>query len=271
MAVVEYELQDGVAFLTLNRPERLNAGSEELLQTLLKLIYRCEADSAVKALHLTGAGRAFSAGFDMRDVPLGEGDDRIHEYFRWMAMVWHEVLISLVRVPKPVVGAINGVAVGGGLGLVLGCDLALAGESATFMMSYHSIGLTPDGTTTYHLPRYIGMRRAMEWTYTNRTLSAQEAEAWGVVNRVVPDDQLLDRSSALARDLAQGPTPIIGRTKQLFHGSWTETVETQAELEKQSVIWSVRQRWFREALREFSEKRGRPAAQPQVKNPRRGQ
>jgi 2-(1,2-epoxy-1,2-dihydrophenyl)acetyl-CoA isomerase len=165
-----------------------------------------------------------------------------------------------VRFPKPVVGAINGIAVGGGLGLVLACDMAIAGESATFLMSYHSIGLTPDGTTTYHLPRYIGLRRALEWVYTNRTLTAREAAEWGVVNRVVPDAELLAQSSALARDLARGPTPIIGRTKELFHGGWTESLETQAELEQQGIMWSVRQRWFQEAIREFQERRGRPAA-----------
>src|SRR5437762_3233648 len=103
MSVVDYRLEDGVAFLTLNRPERLNAGSEELLTTLTKLIYRAEADSGVGALHLTGAGRAFSAGFDLHSVPRGEGDDRIQEHFRWLAMLWHEAQIGLVRCPKPVV------------------------------------------------------------------------------------------------------------------------------------------------------------------------
>ena len=259
MAVVDYALQDGVAFITLNRPERLNAGSEELLQGLLKLIYRAEADGAVKAVHLTGAGRAFSAGFDMRSVPSGEGSDRLHEHFRWLAMLWHEATTGLVRLPKPVVGAINGVAVGGGLGLVLACDMAIAGESASFLMSYHSIGLTPDGTTTYHLPRYIGLRRAIEWVYTNRRLSAREAEAWGVVNRVVPDDQLLAESGRLARELAQGPTHIIGRTKELYHAGWTEGLETQAGVEQQGIMWSVRQRWFQEWVQEFQAKRGRPA------------
>jgi enoyl-CoA hydratase/carnithine racemase len=265
MDTVQYRLEDGVAFLTLNRPERLNAGSAELLDTLLKLIFHCESDSAVRALHLTGSGRAFSAGFDMRDVPADKGDDEIHEHFRWMAMLWHEVLASLVRIDKPVVAAVNGLAVGGGLGLACASDMAIAGESATFLMSYHSIGLTPDATTTYHLPRYIGMRRAIEWAYTNRTLSARDAEAWGLINWVVPDDQLLAQTTALAQDLAQGPTPIIGRTKQLFHGSWNEPVETQAEMEKQSIMWSVRQRWFQEGLREFTEKRGRPAARRQTR------
>lgn len=264
MTSVEYELADGVAWLTMNRPERLNAGSAELLETLLKLLFHCESDSQVHAVHLTGKGRAFSAGFDMRDVPGEQGNDEIHEHFRWMAMLWHEVLASLVRIDKPVVAAVNGLAVGGGLGLACASDMAIAGESATFLMSYHSIGLTPDATTTYHLPRYIGMRRAIEWAYTNKTLTARDAEAWGLVNWVAPDGELLQQTGALVRDLAQGPTPIIGRTKQLFHGSWNEAVETQAEMEKQSIMWSVRQHWFQDGLREFTEKRGRPAARPQT-------
>src|SRR5215212_10849102 len=136
MAVVDYDLRDSVAYLTLNRPERLNAGSAELLESLLKLIFHCESDSQVRAVHLTGRGRAFCAGFDMRDVPGDQGDDQIHEHFRWMAMLWHEVLASMVRLDKPLVAAVNGLAVGGGLGLACASDMAIAGESATFLMSY---------------------------------------------------------------------------------------------------------------------------------------
>jgi enoyl-CoA hydratase/carnithine racemase len=260
VALVDCAISDGVAFFTLNRPERLNACNDELLQTFLKLLYKMEADSSVRALHLTGAGRAFSSGFDMRDVPRGADGDTLHEHFRWMAMVFHEVLTGLVRFPKPVVAAVNGLAVGGGLGLALSSDMAIAGESATFLMSYTSIGLTPDATTTYHLPRYIGMRRALEWTYTNETLSAKTAAEWGLVNRVVPDSELLAYTGNLARNLAKGPTQVLGRTKQLFHGSWNETLETQAELEKQSIMWAVRQPAFQTALEDFASKRGKPAA-----------
>jgi 2-(1,2-epoxy-1,2-dihydrophenyl)acetyl-CoA isomerase len=140
-----------------------------------------------------------------------------------------------VRSPFPVIGAINGTAAGGGMGLACACDLLVAAESASFIMAYTRRGLSPDGTTTYLLPRRIGLGRALELAYLNRTLSAREAMEWGIVNQVAPDDELGARAHALAADLAKGPTRAYAAAKRLMHSGCVETLETQIENEIRSI------------------------------------
>jgi 2-(1,2-epoxy-1,2-dihydrophenyl)acetyl-CoA isomerase len=150
---------------------------------------------------------------------------------------------------------VSGIAGGAGISLVCACDLVYAAESARFTMAYTRVGLTPDGSSTYFLPRLVGFRRAMELTLTNRILSAQEALEWGLMTRVVPDADLLAEANALARQLADGPTQSFGVAKRLLHTSMTESLETQMEHEAQAIAKISRTKDTREGMAAFLEKR----------------
>jgi 2-(1,2-epoxy-1,2-dihydrophenyl)acetyl-CoA isomerase len=202
---------------------------------------------------LTGAGKAFCGGGDVKDFVAGL--PRVGVLLKELTTLIHGAVSRLVRAPKPVVTAVNGIAAGGGLSLAMAGDLVVAAESARFTMAYSRIAATPDGSSTYWLPRLVGIRRAVELFYTNRVLTAKEAMEWGIVTRVVPDAELGPAVGQLARDLAQGPTLAFGRGKRLFHASTTESLETQMELESQSIAQSGRTEDFAEGVRAFAEKR----------------
>ncbi|MEK7363824.1 MAG: enoyl-CoA hydratase-related protein, partial [candidate division NC10 bacterium] len=150
---------------------------------------------------------------------------------------------------------VNGIAAGGGMSLALSGDLVVAAESAKFAMAYSKIAATPDGSSSYFLPRMIGLRRALELHYTNRVLSAKEALEWGLVNRVVPDAEFPQALSALARELAQGPTLAFGGAKLLFHQSTQESLETQMELEAQAIARSGQTEDFKTGVTAFAQKK----------------
>ncbi|MGH7918012.1 MAG: enoyl-CoA hydratase/isomerase family protein, partial [Candidatus Binataceae bacterium] len=207
-----YDFRDGIATVTLNRPAAANSLNERLSAEMLDAIIRAEENDAVRAMIVTGAGRRFfCAGADLKGfyTRTGELESRVS--------LFHNALSHIVRAPFPVIAAVNGTAAGGGMGLACGCDLVLAAESARFVMAYTRIGLSPDGTTTYFLPRRIGVGRALELAYTNRTLNAREALEWGIVNRVVPDAELVTAAGALAAELAQGPTRAYAAAKRPMH------------------------------------------------------
>src|SRR5271155_405635 len=214
-----YELRDGVAQITLNRPDAANSLNHQLSSELLDALIRSEENPEVRALVLTGTGRFFCAGADLKSfyTQVGGLKDRISHL--------HVALSRIVRAPFPVVAAVNGTAAGGGMGLACGCDLIIAAESAKFIMAYTRRGLSPDGTTTYFLPRRIGVGRALELAYTNRTLSAREALEWGLVNRVVPDAELLTQTHTLAAELAKGATRALAGAKRLIYGGVNESLE----------------------------------------------
>jgi len=155
----------------------------------------------------------------------------------------------------PVVAAVHGAAAGAGMSLACACDLVVAAESARFTMSYSNAGLTPDGSSTYYLPRLVGLRRATELTLTNRRLSAQEAMEWGIVTRVVPDEDLSEEATALASQLAAGATKALGAAKRLLQSGWTETLETQMEHETQTIADMARTSDAPEGIAAFLEKR----------------
>ncbi len=244
-----YDVRDGVATITLNRPAAANSLNHELSSEMLDAIIRAEEDSAVRAIVLTATGRFFCAGADLRSfyTAAGELKNRIS--------LLHVALSRIVRAPFPVIGAINGAAAGGGMGLACACDLLIAAESAKFIMAYTRRGLSPDGTTTYFLPRRIGIGRALELAYLNRTLSAREAMDWGIVNRVVADATLASEAHAVAAELAQGPTRAYAAAKRLMHSGCVETLETQIENEIRSIYEMAATNDTKEAIRAFNEKR----------------
>jgi 2-(1,2-epoxy-1,2-dihydrophenyl)acetyl-CoA isomerase len=244
-----HEIRDGVATITLNRPDAANSLNHELSSEMLDAIIRSEEDSSVRALVLTATGRFFCAGADLRS--FYSSNDELKN----RVSLLHVALSRMVRARFPVIGAINGTAAGGGMGLACACDLLVAAESAKFIMAYTRRGLSPDGTTTYFLPRRIGLGRALELAYLNRTLSAREAMEWGIVNRVVADGELASAAHAMAAELAQGPTRAYAAAKRLMHSGCVETLETQIENEIRSIYEMASTEDTREAIRAFNEKR----------------
>ena len=244
--------QDAVATITLNRPDAFNALSLGLGRDLLHAVLEVDEDPLVRCIVITGAGRAFCAGGDVKDFI--DNLERIGVHIKELTTYLHGAVSRLCRSDKPVIMAINGVAAGGGLSFALSGDLVVAAESARLTMAYSKIAATPDGSSSYFLPRLIGLRRAMDLYFTNRVLSAAEALEWGLVTRVVPDVELAPTVGAMARELAQGPTKAFGGAKRLFHQSTWESLETQMELEAQAIAASGHTEDFRNGVTAFAKK-----------------
>jgi 2-(1,2-epoxy-1,2-dihydrophenyl)acetyl-CoA isomerase len=248
-SAILYDVRDGVATITLNRPDAANSANEALSTEMLDALIRSEEDPAIRALVLTASGRFFCAGADLKSFYSSSSTLKSRVSFL------HVAISRIVRAPFPVIGAINGIAAGGGMGLACACDLLMAAESAKFIMAYTRRGLSPDGTTTYFLPRRIGIGRALELAYLNRTLSAREALDWGLVNQVVADEVLAAEAHKLAAELAQGATRAYAAAKRLMHAGFVNTLETQIENELRSIYELASTEDTREAIRAFNEKR----------------
>ncbi len=249
---VIYEVKDAVATVTLNRPGAYNALNLALAHDVFHATLEADEDRAVRCLVITGAGRAFCAGGDVKD--FADNPDRIGILIKELTTYLHGAVSRLARSQKPVIMAVNGVAAGGGMSFALSGDLVVAAESAKFTMAYSRIAAPPDGSSSYFLPRMVGLRRALELHYTNRVLTAREAMEWGLVNRVHPDAEFAPAVSALARELAQGPTLAFGRAKLLFHQSTQESLETQMELEAQAIAACGHTEDFRNGVTAFAKK-----------------
>jgi 2-(1,2-epoxy-1,2-dihydrophenyl)acetyl-CoA isomerase len=250
---LEFDVRDGVAHVTLERPEAGNALNLELSQELLRAVLRCDEDPEVRAVLLAGAGDMFCVGGDLKSFS-GQGEHLPH-HLKEVTTYLHAAVSRMARMDPPVVAAVQGAAAGAGMSLSCACDLVLAAESARFVMAYSNAGLTPDGSSTYFLPRLVGLKRALDLTLTNRQLSAQEAMEWGIVTRVVPDEDLYEEATALASRLAAGATKALGAAKRLLHTGLTETLETQLEHETQTIADMARTADAREGIASFLEKR----------------
>jgi 2-(1,2-epoxy-1,2-dihydrophenyl)acetyl-CoA isomerase len=246
------ERRDQVATLTLNRPDAYNALNLALGREIFQAVLEVDDDPAVRCIIVTGSGKAFCAGGDVRD--FADNPDRIGALLKELTTYLHGAVSRLCRSDKPVIMAVNGVAAGGGFSFALCGDLVVAAESARFTMAYSKIAASPDGSSSYFLPRLVGLRRAMELYFTNRVLSAREAQEWGLVTRVVPDAELRSAVETQARELAQGPTRAFGAAKRLFHQSTWESLETQMELEAQSIAGCGRTEDFRVGVTAFANK-----------------
>jgi 2-(1,2-epoxy-1,2-dihydrophenyl)acetyl-CoA isomerase len=249
---VLYEVTDAVATITLNRPEAYNALNLALAREVFQAVLEADEDPGVRCIVVTGAGKAFCAGGDVKD--FADNPERIGIVVKELTTYLHGAVSRLVRTPKPVVMGVNGVAAGGGMSFALGGDLVVAAESARFTMAYAKIAASPDGSSSYFLPRLVGLRRAIELHYTNRVLTAREALEWGLITRVHPDAEFASALGTLARELAQGPTLAFGRAKLLFHQSTHESLETQMELEAQAIAASGHTEDFRMAVAAFAKK-----------------
>jgi 2-(1,2-epoxy-1,2-dihydrophenyl)acetyl-CoA isomerase len=249
---IHYEVNDAVATITLNRPEAYNALNLALGRDLFHATLEADEDHAVRCIVITGAGKAFCAGGDVK--VFHDHADRIGIVIKELTTYLHGAVSRLARTAKPVIMAVNGVAAGGGMSLALAGDLVVAAESAKFTMAYSKIAASPDGSSSYFLPRMIGLRRALELHYTNRVLSAREALDWGLVTRVHPDGEFSSAVATLSKELAKGPTIAFGRAKLLFHQSTQESLESQMELEAQAIAASGHTEDFRNGVAAFARK-----------------
>lgn len=252
---LHYEKSAGIATITLNRPDVLNAVNEKMGQELQAALREAERDDEVRCLIITGTGRAFCAGEDIQDLrgeyERGEnpklGERLLHKY--------NPIIRRIRRMQKPIIAAVNGVAAGAGAGIAYSCDVRIASESAKFLQAFIRVGLVPDSGTSFFLPRLVGFSKALELSLMGNELSSRDAERYGIVYRVVSDEELLTSAREIAVKLAQGPTKSIGLTKRALNKSISADLETVLEYESylQEIAGATAD--HTEAVRAFFEKR----------------
>ncbi len=253
LEAISYEVRDGVAHIRFNRPEGANAVNPAFSRDLRNVMLEVEYDDSVKAASVTAQGKVFCAGGDLKEFhAAGDGLPKLASD---MLTDFHGGIYRMNRMPKPFVAGVNGAAGGAGMSLVSSFDLVVAGESAKFTMAYTRAGVTPDGTSTYFVARHIGLRRMLDLTLTNRVLSADEAESWGFVNRVVPDEQVDDATAALAQQLADGPAWALGHAKSIVYGGYELPLEAAGEAEGEMIARAMGTHDGREGIAAFVEKR----------------
>ena len=227
------DMARGIATVTLNRPLNGNAINLELARALMHAMHDCERDASVRVVTLRGAGKMFCTGGDLKAIEShGSG---AAAYVRELLAYLHEALSAIARIPVPVIAGIHGAAAGAGFSLACAADLAIGTQSSRFLMAYTKVGLTPDGSSTWYLPRIVGLRRALQLTLLNRELTADEARDWAILGDVVADTALPAALASLAMQLAEGPTASYGSTKRLFRESFENPLETQLMHEMEAI------------------------------------
>ena len=254
--VVRLDVSDAVAIITLNRPEVLNALNLSMTEALVGAIQVCMDDEKIRAVIITGAGRGFCAGGDMKAVweHIQAGKDPRH-FFRDLTVPLHRAITDIRLMEKPVVASVNGPTGGAGMSLAAACDLRLAAESAKFKQAYTSIGLVPDGGWTVFVPRIIGAAKAMELLMVDPVLDAKEALSLGLVHEVVPDDKLHARALEVSTQLAQTPMTALGGAKALINAALFPMLEKQLERERQRLIAQGGTKDFLERLSAFQHRK----------------
>lgn len=247
------EISGPVATLTLNRPEAFNAVDLELGEDLLAAVSQVHADPTVRAVIITGAGKAFCSGGDLRYFQSQPEPRR--DAFAVLTQRLHRLILDIRQMPKPVVAAINGAAGGAGVSLAMACDLRLAADTARFKQAYTSVGLTPDGGWSLLVARQIGYARAAEMVLLDPVLDAQQALSMGLVNRVVAVENLAQEAAHVAARLAAGPTEALARAKALLSRSLLSGLEEQLELEREGIMAASETQDFAEGLEAFFSKR----------------
>jgi len=252
---VKWDQDGAIGRITLNRPETLNAWTEEFGHELGEVINVRAADPSVRAVLITGEGRGFSSGADLKAGFSPHPDDNMPDVRRELTDVYHPVIVGIRTLPKPVVAAVNGAAVGIGCSLALACDIVLAGESAFFGLAFVNIGLMPDGGSTLFVPAAVGKARAFQMAMLGERVPAPQALEWGLVNEVHADDALLPRAEELATHFAAGPTRSYAGTKQALNSMLYPNMEQQLDLEAELQHQLARTQDFVEGVGAFVEKR----------------
>ena len=238
LETIDYRVADGVAHVRFNRPEGANAVNPAFSRDLRAIMLEIEHDDGIKAVSVTAEGKVFCAGGDLKE--FNAAGDGLPMLAADMLVDFHGGIYKMNRMPKPFVAGVNGAAGGAGMSIVSAFDLVVAGESAKFTMAYTRAGVTPDGTSSYFLARHIGLRRMLDLTLTNRVLSAEEAEAWGLVNRVVPDDEVDSATAELAQQLASGPAWATGHAKTVIYRGFESTLEEAGEFEGAMITTAMK-------------------------------
>jgi 2-(1,2-epoxy-1,2-dihydrophenyl)acetyl-CoA isomerase len=254
LETVNLDIRDGAALIELNRPDNLNAWNLQLGLDLRTAIERARDDDAVRAVMVTGAGRGFSSGADLREQ-RDTSEESLPDLSVRLREVYHPVLVGLREMPKPVVAAVNGPAVGIGCSLALACDLIIAAESAYFLLAFVNIGLIPDGGSTAFVPARAGHARAFEMALLGERVPAAKALEWGLVNRVVPDYELASEARSLVERLAAGPTLAYATAKRLLNRRQYADLEGQLEAEADAQREQGATADFIEGVVAFAEKR----------------
>jgi 2-(1,2-epoxy-1,2-dihydrophenyl)acetyl-CoA isomerase len=253
---VDLMIEDSVAHITLNRPERLNAWNRQLGDELRSAILEDAADPSVRAVLITGAGRGFSSGADLKDtLERASSDEEAPDVGDMLRNRYHPIIEGIRELPKPVVAAVNGPAVGIGCSLALACDLIWAAESAIFGLAFVNIGLVPDSGSTFLVPAAVGKARALEMALLGDPVPAEQAYEWGLINRVVPDGKLVDETRTLVARLATGPTRSYANSKRALNNSVLKIMHEQLELEADIQSEMAQTGDFIEGVRAFVEKR----------------
>jgi 2-(1,2-epoxy-1,2-dihydrophenyl)acetyl-CoA isomerase len=247
------EVADGVGRITLNRPEAGNALDLGLARSLLQAVLRCDEDPDVRVVLLRGSGAGFCVGGAL--AAFAAQGDALPAYVKELTVYLHAAVSRLARGTAPVVAAVHGAAAGAGFSLVCSCDVVIAAESAKLTPAYTRVGVPPDGSMSYFLPRLVGWRTALDLVLRNRVLTAAEAATLGLVTEVVADGALTDAAEQAAAALATGPTSAYAAVKRLFHSSLSGTLETQMELEAQEIAEAMRGHDAREGIAAFLGKR----------------
>lgn len=248
------EVHDGCAFVTLNRPDRLNSFNPEMHERLREVLADVQRRDDIRAVLLTGAGRGFCAGQDLSDRVVAAGAEP-PDLGHSIGTYYNPLVRTLRALEKPVVCAVNGVAAGAGANLALACDIVLAARSASFIQAFSRIGLMPDSGGTYFLPRLVGSARAMGLALLGERLGAEDAERIGLIWKCVDDAKLADEATALAVSLARGPTRALAAIKEALHVSPQNSLDAQLNFERDVQRELGRTADYAEGVRAFAEKR----------------
>lgn len=247
------EKNNGVAHLTLNRPDAANGINLAMAKELLTAAIDFDSDPDVRAVLISANGKMFCAGGDLKS--FASSSDSVGVLLKELTTYLHGAISRFARMDAPVIMAVNGTAAGAGFSLAVAGDMVLAAASAKFTMAYTAAGLSPDGSSSYFLPRLIGMRKTQELMLTNRRLNAEEALQWGAINQVVADDELAAEALKLATQLANGPTKAFGMVKKLLQSSFDNGLETQLDAEAQGIAAMTELNDGKEGIAAFMEKR----------------
>lgn len=251
MDSILFRTEGNIAVITLNRPTVFNSFNREMALELQKRLDECEKDKNIRAIYLTGEGKAFCAGQDLQEAITDNGltiETIVREHY-------NPIIKRLRNIEKPIVCAVNGVAAGAGANIALACDVVVAGESVSFIQAFSKIGLIPDSGGTFFLPRLIGLGKASALMMLGDKISATEAEKMGMIYKVVPDDKLQTEAMVIAQNLANLPTVGLGLTKRLLNESMTNTLEKQLDREEVVQAKAAATYDYNEGVKAFLEKR----------------
>lgn len=252
MPSIELQIENGVAKITFNRPESFNSFNREMALLLQKTLDKCSVNPEVRAIILTGNGKAFCAGQDLKEVTSPE----LNPGFRKILEEHYNPIVERIRaIEKPIVAAVNGVAAGAGANIALACDIVVASETASFIQAFSKIGLIPDSAGTFFLPRLIGFQKASALMMLGDKVNAKDAEQLGMLYKVFSAETFHEEVTALAIQLAQMPTKALGLTKRLLNQSLSHTLEEQLAMESELQIEAAESEDYAEGVNAFIEKR----------------